>query len=144
LTLKRLLEPDAIVVFARTADRESAAPLIAELNGVRRRLDAVPLEFADGVLDARQVKAMTTRLREREADLQQRIAQLGRGDIIGPLVTSRDVETTWRTMSTARKRAVINLLFEEILIHPVGRGVRTFHPESVTVAWRVPESPVTT
>lgn len=138
LALKRLLKPDAVAVFARPAEKESAVPLVRELEGVRRRLDEVPLEFADGVLDARQLKLITTRLREREADLQQRIAQLGQTDVIGPLIVADNIEDAWRSLSTARKRTVISLLFEQVVIHPVGRGVRNFRPTSVTVVWRNP------
>ena len=47
VAVERLKKPDAIEVFARPADRESVAPLIAELEGVRKRLVAVPIEFAD-------------------------------------------------------------------------------------------------
>jgi site-specific DNA recombinase len=135
--MARLKKPDAIEVFARPADRGSVAPLVAELEGVRKRLAAVPIEFAnDDAITMHDLRAMMTRLRVRQADLEQRIARLGRPDIIGPLVTSGDVEATWQAMSTARKRTIVGLLFEQIAVHPVGKGKRGLDPESVTVRWR--------
>ena len=84
---------------------------------------------------------MMTRLRERQADLEQRIARSGRADIIGPLVSSEDIDATWNSISTARKRTIIELVFEEILIRPVGKGVRRFDPASVSVRWREQTGP---
>jgi site-specific DNA recombinase len=137
LAVERLRKPVAIEVFALPVDRESVAPLIAELEGVRKRLAAAPIEFADDdSITAHDLRAMMTRLRERQADLEQRVARSGRADIIGPLVTSRDVKATWQAMSTARKRTVVELLFEQITIHPIGRGNRGFDPASVRVRWR--------
>jgi site-specific DNA recombinase len=142
LALERLKRPDAIEVFARPADRESVAPMIAELEGVRKRLVAVPIEFAnDDSVTFHDLRAVMTRLRERHADLEQRIARSGRADIIGPLVMSADVEATWQAMSTARKRTIVELLFEAILIRPVGKGVRRFDPASVSVRWREQTGP---
>ncbi len=62
------------------------------------------------------------------------MADSGRADILGGLVSSSDVAAVWDGLGTARQRAVIDLLCS-VVIHPPGRGVRRFDPETVCVAW---------
>jgi site-specific DNA recombinase len=136
LVLGRLSRPDALADLTPPADREVVGPLVTELEAVRLRIGETPTQFADGLLDALQLRQIMTRLQERAADLETRIAQAGQLDVIGPLITSDDIESAWYAVGHERKRAVIKLLFEAIEIHPVGAGVRTLRPESITVVWR--------
>jgi site-specific DNA recombinase len=38
------------------------------------------------------------------------MADAGRVDVLGPLVQARDIRTAWETLSTDRRRAVIDAL----------------------------------
>jgi hypothetical protein len=51
-------------------------------------------------------------------------------------VSSEDIDARWNSLGAARKRTIIALLFDEILIRPVGKGLRRFAPASVSVRWR--------
>jgi site-specific DNA recombinase len=56
-------------------------------------------------------------------------------DLLGPLVAAEDVEVSWKCLSLDRRRAVVDVLME-VRLHAIGRGVRTFRPETVDVEWK--------
>jgi site-specific DNA recombinase len=41
----------------------------------------------------------------------------------------------WDGLDTARKRAVIEAL-TPVIIHPAGRGARSFNPAAVVIPWQ--------
>jgi site-specific DNA recombinase len=108
-----------------------------ESNGVRARLDALAVDFADGELTASQLRTATTRLRERLVELEAKIADAGRIDILGPLISAENVRAGWDALSIPRQRAIIKTL-AKITLYPPGRGTRTFRPESVGIEWISP------
>jgi site-specific DNA recombinase len=108
--------------------------LRTEAIGVRERLDALAVDFADGSLTASQLRTATERLRARLQTLEDQLADAGRVDVLGPLVNASDVATAWQGLMTARKRAVIDML-ATITIFPPGRGTRNFNPETVGIEW---------
>ncbi|WP_457950478.1 recombinase family protein [Pseudarthrobacter sp. alpha12b] len=106
------------------------AALAAEAVGVRERLDALAVDFADGSLTASQLRAATNRLRERLTEIDASLADAGKVDVLGPLVAAKDVRMAWDGLSVSRKRAALEVLMK-IVIHPPGRGVRRFDPSTV-------------
>ncbi|MEA9997843.1 recombinase family protein [Cryobacterium sp. RTS3] len=129
----RLTRPDARELLSDTT-RPDIGALRDEANGVRARLDALAVDFADGTLTASQLRAATGRLRELLTDLETRLADAGRVDILGPLIDAEDVGTAWDTLSVARQRAIVGTL-ARVTLHPPGRGTRTFRPETVAIEW---------
>lgn len=107
----------------------------SEALALRARLDSLAVDFADGSLTASQLRAATDRLRSNLADVEARMADAGRVDVLGPLVRAADLTAAWDQFSTARKRAVIAVLMT-VVIWPPGRGVRTFDPDSVGIDWK--------
>lgn len=115
---------------------DNGPDLALEAVGLRARLDALAVEFADGGLTASQLRIATERMRARLAAVESEMADAGRVDVLGPLVTAVDVQAAWDGLGTSKKRAVIAVL-ATVVIYPPGRGVRTFKPETVGIEWVV-------
>jgi site-specific DNA recombinase len=129
----RLSREDARDLLSDDAHPDTAA-LRDEANGVRGRLDALAVDFADGTLTASQLRTATARLRSRLAELENALADAGRVDILGPLVAAEDVASAWGLLSVARQRAIVGVL-ARVTLHAPGRGTRIFRPETVGIEW---------
>jgi hypothetical protein len=92
------------------------------------------VEFADGGITASQLRIATERLVSRLAELEAQMADLGRADVLGPLVGAEDVQVAWDALSIEKKRAVIAVL-ATVVVYPPGRGVRKFDPTTVGIEW---------
>lgn len=134
IVIDRLSRPDAAGLLI-DQDLPDLETLRREAIIIRSRLDTLATGFADGDLTASQLRTATNRLRGKLAEVEARMAAAGRVDVLGPLVHARDVAAAWKALSTARKRAVIDVLMT-VQIRPPGRGIREFRPETVAVEWR--------
>lgn len=132
--VERLSRPDAAELLI-DRDVPDIKAVSSELLALRSRQDSLALEFADGELTAKQMKIANDRLKEKIAVLESKIADVGRVDILGPLVHADDVQAVWDGMDTARRRAVIAAC-ADVTIYPPGRGTRTFRPDTVSVVFR--------
>lgn len=133
----RLSQPDALAVFAPTVEADTR-DLSAEADVLRRRLEDLAVDYADGIMTRQQFRTANERARSRLAELEAEIAAAGASDVIAPLVSSGDVAAAWSELSTARRRSVIETLAEVTLYSP-GRGRRTFDPRTVGIVWRTGE-----
>jgi site-specific DNA recombinase len=134
LMVARLSQPDARELFVHV-DHPDIDALRSEATALRVRLDTLAVEFADGALTPSQLRAATGRMRSQLAEIEARMADAGRVGALAPLVLADDVQVAWDGLSTARQRSVIDLL-ARVVLHPVGRGTRTFRPETVGIEWR--------
>lgn len=134
IAIRRLEMPDAIGAFAPKVVADTT-PLRLEADTLRRRLDDMAADYADGTLTRSQLHAGTERARSRLAEIEAELAAAGRDDLVAPLVSSGDVRAAWEALSTDRRRAVLAVLMD-VTIHPPGRGTRTFRPETVEIRWR--------
>lgn len=132
--VERLSRPDAAALLRAPTTVDTAA-LHEEGQALRERLDGVAVEFADGSITAAQLRTITERLRERIADLERKMADAGRVDLLGPLVTSDDVRATWDRLPLGHRRAIVDTL-ATVTLHPPGRGTRTFRPETIGIEWK--------
>ncbi len=106
--------------------------LRAQSIGLRERLDALAVDFADGILTGSQIRTATERLRRNLAEVEAQMADAGRVDKLGPLVSASDVGAAWDALSVSRQRAVLEVLMD-VIIYPPGRGTRTFNPDTVDI-----------
>jgi site-specific DNA recombinase len=134
VVVERLSRPDAVGLLA-DENRPDVGRMREEAVALRTRLDALAVEFADGTLTASQLRAATERLREKLGDVEARMADAGRVDVLGPLVTAGDVRAAWDGLSDARRRAVVDLLMT-VRLHAPGRGTRMFRAETVQIDWK--------
>lgn len=135
VVVARLSRPDAAELLT-----DGKAPdvigLREQATALRTRLDALSVDYADGLITRDQMRAGTERLRARLAETEAAMSDVGRVSTLGPLVQAEDVAVAWAELATDQRRAVIDLLLEAT-VHPVGRGVRTFRPASVGIEWKV-------
>jgi site-specific DNA recombinase len=134
LVVERLSRTDAAALLLDHS-RPDVGKLREDAQSLRARLDAVALDFADGVITSSQLRVITQRLRERLAAVEAAMADTARVDVLGPLVMAENARSSWDEMPTSRQRAVIDLLMT-ITLHPPGRGTRTFRPETVDIEWK--------
>lgn len=111
-----------------------------ELAALRVGLDALAGErgarlAAGDPMTAGEYEALRRPALERIAVAEAEIADAGRVDLLGPLVGAEDVALAWKALDVERQRAVVDLLMT-VRLHAVGRGVRTFRPETVEVIWK--------
>lgn len=119
-----------------TADKN--APKYSELSEqadtLRRRLDSLAVEFADGDLTASQLRAATDRMQGKIADIEQSMTKRSTSAALAPLAGSADMRKTWEGLSVARRRSIIDAL-AVVTVHPV-KNRRNPEPGSVEIAPR--------
>lgn len=130
----RLSRPDAIDLLD-TAERPDTAVLRTEAMALRERLDGLAGLLADGVLTVVAVRRESGRLRNSLALVEAQLLDAGRVNVLGPLIRSDDVRAAWDALGTDRQRAVVDTLMV-VVLHQVGRGTRTFRPETVQIVWK--------
>jgi site-specific DNA recombinase len=126
-----LSRPDAADLLT-DGSLPDAEAMSMQAMSLRARLDSLAVDFADGALTASQLRAATERLRQKLAEVESSMADVGRVDKLGDLVAAEDVQQVWDSKSVSEKRAVIDLLMD-VVIHPPGRGTRNFNPATVEI-----------
>lgn len=136
--VERLSRPDALSVFAPTVEAVTR-DLGAEADTLRRRLNDLAEDYADGAVTRQQFRTANDRVRSRLGELETEMATAGAADLVAPLVTSGDVAAAWADLTTPRKRNVIDALAVVTML-PLGRGRHRFTPESfaetIEIDWR--------
>jgi site-specific DNA recombinase len=107
-----------------------------QIAAVEARLEQVAIDFADDPdLTADQVRAMTRRLRGSLEKLQDRQADRIRSTVIVEL-GGTDLAATWTSLSLSRRRAIISVLAESVIVLPTLRRGRGFDPSRIDIRWR--------
>lgn len=132
----RLAQDDARELLV---DRDAADVdrLSADANTIRARMDEQAVEFADGILTAQQLRAITERLRANLEAIEAQMVSASAAWVFAdlPLGTDR-VGAAFDGLDDDRQRAVIDTLLTATVI-PVGkRGRVVFQPERVVIEWR--------
>lgn len=130
----RLAQADAVGLFATsdTADRSAA---LAEAGELRGRLDHAAEQYADGVIDGRQLERITARMRPMLAEAERRARVVDPAPLLNGLVGAEDVVEVWEALPLSRRRAVVDTLLT-ITVHRTRQGARTFDPEAVAMSWK--------
>lgn len=143
VVVERLSRPDATELLDADNPRDTT-DLHTEALALRRRLDELATVYADGAIDARQLREGSERLRRQLNRVEQAIADASRGSVLSGLVDAPDIAVTWQSLNIDRKRAVIHALMEvRLLLAGRGRpagwqpGQSYFRPETVEVNWKV-------
>lgn len=132
VTLGILTRPDAAELWA--AELPDASELMAEADTLRLRREDLALDYADGAMTREQFRTANTRVLERLADVEGKIAAAGTSSPLA-IVAADDVKATWDALSVAQRRLIIATLMTPVL-HLVGAGVRGFDPDTVTFRWK--------
>jgi site-specific DNA recombinase len=81
------------------------------------------------------VRTASARLRSELVDVEARMSDSGRVDVLGPLVGAADVRAAWKALGPDRQRAVVDALMT-VTLHSPGRGRRTFDSDTVEITPR--------
>lgn len=143
VVVERLSRTDAAELLRRD-QRADTTELHIEAVAVRQRLTDLAAMYADGGVDARQLREGSERLRTRLDDLERQIADAARTSTLAAF-TSDDPRTIWDGLDLAQQRAVVNALMT-VTIQRSRRGrtpgwklgERYFDPTSIEITWRSP------
>jgi DNA invertase Pin-like site-specific DNA recombinase len=103
-------------------DRPDVEALRAEQHTLHVRLDQFAIDYADGTITASQLHKGTERLRARLAELDAQMVHIDRAPLLEDLITAGDVYAIWQMLPLDRRRAVISLLYQVVLLpRPGGR-----------------------
>jgi site-specific DNA recombinase len=114
-----------------------------DLDAVRLEAESIRAQIKDA-LQLWRKRLMTTAdyesnveaLQAELTELEAKMTDRSRADVLGALLDAADPEPVWAQMSWARRRAVVDLLCA-VTIEPAGRGkARTFDPTTVRIEWR--------
>jgi hypothetical protein len=122
----------------RAHDRPDVGELHDQAEALRRRIDGL----ADDTNIPERVMARRVRALEAElADVEAKLRDVGRVDVLGDLVTADDPAAAWERHSIDRKRTVVNVLMTVVIL-PAGRGTRIpdFDPDDDETARRIGET----
>jgi site-specific DNA recombinase len=135
VVVARLAQPDALDLLG--PDEQEAAAATERAEGLRARLDLAADQYADGILDGRQLERITAKLRpqleaaEREARQARAGAQL---DVLDGL-TGADAAAAWDWLEVGPRRAVLQVLGIRVSIMPTRQGPG-FVPSDVHIEWK--------
>jgi site-specific DNA recombinase len=106
------------------------------IAAVEARLEQVAIDFADDPdITADQLRAMTRRLRTTLDELHARQADRMRSTVLVGL-GGTDLATAWASLSLSRRRAIIGVLAESVIVLPTVRRGRGFDPSRIDIRWR--------
>lgn len=138
--IARLEQKDWVV--GTQADAEAAKGLHAEAETLRARKDSFGEALADGTLTPAQVKDATKRVNDKLADIDAKLARYTRSRAFDGLLGHDDMEAAWEALDIDRKRAIIELLCDKIVVKHVGVTGRAAAKlplgHGITIHWHKP------
>jgi hypothetical protein len=134
VVVERLARPDAAALFT-TADTPDRRAALAEAEKLRGRLDDAADQYADAVIDRRQLERITARLRPQLAEAEKRLRTVDSAPLLDGLAGTPAVRDLWEQLPLSRRRAVVALLLD-IRVHRTRQGARTFDPSAVELTWK--------
>ncbi len=136
LVTARLARPDAASLFAPddSAERSMAHD---EAERLRGRLDHAADQYAEGLIDGRQMERITAKLRPLLADAERRARVVDPAPLLDGLAGAGDVAAAWDDLPLSRRRAVVDTLMT-ITLNRTRQGARRFDPDAVAIAWKQP------
>lgn len=116
-------------------DTEKLARLQEQALTLRGRLDESANSYADGAITAKQLEAITARVRSQLDETDASMAQLGHGSPLpGPEVAN--IGEWWAAAGIERQRAIIDTLMT-VYVDPIRKSApRTFDPERIRIEWK--------
>ncbi|RSD26388.1 recombinase family protein, partial [Amycolatopsis eburnea] len=138
LVVERLSRPDAADLLVRPHDGPSVTELHARRAQLRSKLEILTRQWMSDK-DANDVEYQTGKrfARDELQRIDEQIEEMGQYNVLAPLIYAEDVQAAWDELMADRKRAVVEVLFESIILLPPGRGARYFDPATVVEVWRV-------
>jgi site-specific DNA recombinase len=122
VVLERLSRKDARDLLTRDTPGDTTG-LHLEADQLRQRLRGLADAYADGAIDAGQLRFGSERLRARMDAVEAEIAARARGSILAGVADAPDPAKVWKGLPLSRRRAIVDLLVT-VTILPGRRGRR--------------------
>ncbi|MFI5931284.1 recombinase family protein [Actinoplanes sp. NPDC051494] len=143
LVVERLSRPDAAGLL-QTESGPDLGALRAEGNALRQRLDDLAGLYAEGSIDARQLREGTTRIQIRSQLIDETIAEAGRRSVLAGVVDADDVAAAWEAIDDVDRRTSIVDALMAITIHRTKKGrppgwrpgQSYFDSRTIEIAWK--------
>lgn len=133
VVVRRLSAPDAHLLLD---DKRIDIPALqVERNGLQARLDDLADAFAEGAIDASQLRRGTGTLRAKLAGVDSQLADAARSDPVAGLIADREnVQQHWDAASPSIRGQIVDALMT-VTILPCPKGGR-FDPAYVRIDWK--------
>lgn len=137
LVLERLMQYRGELQARMSADAGvDVDGLNAKRVGLQARLDELAAMFAEGAIDASQLRRGTTDLRAQLAGIDQVLAEAARTSPVADLLAAGDaVVDRWAALTPDLKGKIIGELMTVTVLPNAPRGPG-FRPEYIGIAWR--------
>jgi hypothetical protein len=123
-----------VKALKRQPDKKVAKTDI-DLAQIDRDLEALAEDHGAGRITRREWLAAKTPLDKRRAEAIKQI-DLTTGTVALAPFEGNDVRVVWDKLHTDRKRNVLDVLIERIVINPAARPGQRFSPDRVDVVWK--------
>lgn len=116
-------------------DEAKLGKLRTEALTLRGRLDESANSFADGIITAKQLETITTRVRDQLDKTTASMAALGHGSPLPPPNVA-NIREWWGSTGIERQRAIIDALMT-VYVDPIRKSApRTFDPDRIRIEWK--------
>jgi site-specific DNA recombinase len=133
VVLRRLSQPDAHLLL--DDNRIDIPALQTQRNALQARLDELADAFAEGAIDASQLRRGTSNLRVKLSGIDSQLADAARTDPVAGLIADREqLQAKWDVCSPAIRGQIIDALMT-VTIMPCPSGKR-FDPAYVHIDWK--------
>jgi DNA invertase Pin-like site-specific DNA recombinase len=130
----RLSQPKAIANFEASNDGE-LEDLDAATQELLERLATLEFDYDEGNIDGNRFKTASDKVKDKLSKLEITRARIVGGFALESVLDKGNPADAFRNASLAVRRAVIDRMVSVIVL-PGVKGVKTFRPESVKIAWK--------
>jgi site-specific DNA recombinase len=140
--IERLSRPDAVDLLAPDRSND-VAQLHLKDAVLRARLDEYARMAGEGQIEPGQLVQITASIRGQREEITRELNAANGGSVLAGVADAEDVEAAWSGLDLSRKRAIIDVLIEVVIL-PAKRGRRPgwragesyFDPASVQIEWK--------
>lgn len=115
-------------------DGSEVAIIHAKIRNAEARLDRYADQAARGEVGVRGYVRIERGILAELADLRSQLRRLTVPRHLEP--PTGDIADWWEALTPERKREWVTVLIDVVIVHPTGRGRRTFDPDAVEIVWR--------
>jgi site-specific DNA recombinase len=133
--IARLNVPGVIARLSGPQNQDRQHSLQSESVALRARMEEAANSFADGLITAKQLESITSRVQSKLEVIDKDLALAARASVV-PASASGAVRVWWESAGIERQRAVIDALMIPI-VDPIRKSApRVFDPNRIRIEWK--------
>lgn len=137
--IARLDQPGVIARLSGPQDQNRLHKLQSDAVALRGRLNEAAESFADGLITAKQMESITSRVQQKLDAIGSDLAVSARASVV-PAAAAGNVRAWWESAGIERQRLVISALMVPV-VEPIRRSApRVFDPTRIRIEWKHPEN----